>query len=1189
MDMLPVQPARGWHFPRLRELASRIGLGNSRRAMGNSTTLLWTRRLAAGLWAGAACARVVMAGPAAVDVDKLAGQAADIAPSAYLYRADRPAAQNPPEAWVLLMQHANLPFEQPVNTRDPAVKQALCGLLWEEVRPVRRLVLSWPRWARHKPAPEQLVVSCFNGRDDTAHTWWNPRTLKEAAAPQVSADGRTYYYATPVDTWGVMVAVRGSKAASAFAVPSLQAFVADQWKQMDVEVEWGYETARAPLAYDGHVEVYDGRLAKLKTLEGDKGTKITGRGAWRSEGGQRIGKSEIRNPKSEITRRGVRFRLLYIGDSRWRRVWPYHAQAEDVARTIVTVWTRSGSFSFLAADLEQGPILAPEYGFFVRAAGIKEPLAVPPPVADAPPPKALLATKVDTLPRVPLVRGWSTGETPWFGANPTAEPGVEGGLRVPARCAALHPSPDRDVAVGWRSPLRGRVSIKANVAMGDAHGGNGIEWALVRDTSTRREVLTRGDIGPGGSQKIPDNAEAGKRLEASVESGDMVSLVVGAKGGDQTCDTTIVELAITETEAGGQTWDLGREVVDSIHAGNPHADGAGHPDVWHFYSEPAAVAPPQPSEPPFALASPAKTAREFVMELGAKQLTSIRQRTRAHAEQTWIGAVTAMRGTNLPPLPLPPFAPAMEVELPSAELTAQWNLGAWHLLRHSVTNAEGRLRFNDFPFGILASETFMILRTLDLQGMHQAAADGLDQWLSLPLQPGSVEGTHKLSKPDRPLGHFSDGLGCLTHAVGPDGAGGHMDAVHAMGPGAIMFALAEHFRLTGDMAWLRTNAPRMKANADWILRQRRLLENNLPGGQRLWSKGLQPAHVVTPDSQSMHMQYYESEAYYWLAVKAMAEMLARIDPREGARMALEAEYYREDLVAAIDRSIALTPVVAVRDGTYHSFIPFAPYVRGFAAGAWGWRRCQGHVGAIYWDTVQSADPLLSPAGLLSPDDPRVQGHLDVLEDRLLLENEKVAKRTPGFDAEKDWFAHASWQYQCGLERHANIHLAAGDAPNFLRSMLNQYAVDIVTNEYTFREHTTGGPPDKVFEESCFLERLRMMLVMEEGDVLWLARATPRAWLEQGKRIAVRNAPTHFGPVGYEIVSDVEHGLLVATVTLPSRNPPREVVLVLRHPNSAAITGVKVNGKDWIDFDATRGWVRLHGLSGQARVEVTWAT
>jgi hypothetical protein len=60
----------------------------------------------------------------------------------------------------------------------------------------------------------------------------------------------------------------------------------------------------------------------------------------------------------------------------------------------------------------------------------------------------------------------------------------------------------------------------------------------------------------------------------------------------------------------------------------------------------------------------------------------------------------------------------------------------------------------------------------------------------------------------------------------------------------------------------------------------------------------------------------------------------------------------------------------------------------------------------------------------------------------------------------------------------------------------QYAVDIMPGEYTFREHTTGGPPDKIFEESCFLERFRNMMVMEDEDTLWLARATPRAWLDQ---------------------------------------------------------------------------------------------
>jgi len=1123
------------------------------------------------VWAIGALLFAAVAG--AAGPDELAGQPADIAPSAYLYRADRKAEENPPEAWVLLMQYGNLPFDQPVDQNAPAVKQALCGLLWEEVRPLQRLELSWPAQAANQPAADELAVSWFDGRDETAHTWWNPRALKEAGKPAVSADGRTYSYSIPAETWGVVVALRGQKEAAGFAVPAIRAFTAQRWKQMDVEIEWGYEPARAALPYDGRIEAYDGRIAGLRPLAGDAGLTLAGPDAWRSA-------------KAAGPRRGARFRLLYIGDSRWRRVWPYHAQAEDVARTIVTVRTESGSFSFLAADLENGPILAPEHGFFVRAAN-RLPAPAPENGDAAPPAKELLVTRLAGIPGVPLMRGWATGGIPWFGANPTSEPGQVGSLRIPARSVAMHPLPDRDVAVGWRSPIQGRVNVKASVAMGDAQGGNGIEWALARDSGASRKVLARGTIGPGGSQAIPGQADGAESIEAVVAPGDMLSLIVGAKEGNYFCDTTLVELAITESNAGGRTWDLAREVLDSIHAGNPHADAAGHPDVWHFYSQPAMQAAPAPSQPPFALASTAASASEFLGELAAKGLATIRQRTRQHAEQSWEEAVTAMRGTNLPPHPTPPYLPAMQIEVPSQRLTAQWNLGAWHLLRHSAKDSQGKWRFNDFPFGILASETYMILRALDLQGMHTEAADGLDQWLGLPMEPRAVQGTHPWSKPDRPLGHFSDGTGCLTHAVGLEGAGGHMDAVHCMGPGAIMFTLAEHFRLTGDLEWLKANAPRMKANAQWMLRQRRVLARNLPGGQRLWSQGLQPAHVVTPDSERMHEQFYESEAYYWLAVKSMAEMLMKIEPAEGARMAEEAEAYRKDLTAAIDRSITLTPVAPVRDGTYRSFIPFAPYVRGFASGAWGWRRCQGHVGAIYWDTVQSADPLISPAGLLSPDDPRVQGHLDVLEDRLLLENEKVAARTPGFDAARDWFSHASWQYQCGLERHANIHLEAGDAPNFIRSMLNQYAVDIVPGEYTFREHTTAGPPDKLYEEACFLERFRMMLVMEQGDTLWLARATPRAWLEQGKRIAVRNAPTHFGALAYEILSDVDRGHITVVLQLPTGTPPGQVLVQLRHPKAAPITKVSLNGAAWTEFDAAGGLVKLRGAQGAARLDVMY--
>ncbi len=165
----------------------------------------------------------------------------------------------------------------------------------------------------------------------------------------------------------------------------------------------------------------------------------------------------------------------------------------------------------------------------------------------------------------------------------------------------------------------------------------------------------------------------------------------------------------------------------------------------------------------------------------------------------------------------------------------------------------GRLRFNDHPYGILAAETYMILTALDLMGWHQAAEDGFDQWVSLPMQPRVKPGEkaesawgwdpdqqHIGSLPDRPVGNFSEGEGSLTLAKGPAGVGGHMDGVHAFGPGSIGWALIEHYRLTSDTEWFKASVPRIKANIEWMLRQRRVVQNMVPGGERLWCKPVRP-------------------------------------------------------------------------------------------------------------------------------------------------------------------------------------------------------------------------------------------------------------------------------------------------------------------------------------------------------------
>ena len=69
--------------------------------------------------------------------------------------------------------------------------------------------------------------------------------------------------------------------------------------------------------------------------------------------------------------------------------------------------------------------------------------------------------------------------------------------------------------------------------------------------------------------------------------------------------------------------------------------------------------------------------------------------------------------------------------------------------------------------------------------------------------------------------------------------------------------------------------------------------------------------------------------------------------------------------------------------------------------------------------------------------------------------------------------------------------------------------------------------------------------------MWLARATPRAWLEQGKKIAVENAPTHFGTLDYEIVSDVANGRIKATVQMPERQLPEAVLAAFPPPAGLA--------------------------------------
>ncbi|HEY2672312.1 MAG TPA: hypothetical protein VGJ07_18325 [Rugosimonospora sp.] len=138
-------------------------------------------------------------------------------------------------------------------------------------------------------------------------------------------------------------------------------------------------------------------------------------------------------------------------------------------------------------------------------------------------------------------------------------------------------------------------------------------------------------------------------------------------------------------------------------------------------------------------------------------------------------------------------------------------------------------------------------------------------------------------------------------------------------------------------------------------------------------------------------------------------------------------------------------------------------------------------------------------------------------------------------------------------------------------------------------------PPNTANNTAYLQALRAMLVRTASDELDLPRglnlayATPRGWLEQGKTIRIANFPTEFGPVGYEITSNIEHHRVHARVDVPSRDPLESLSLRLRAPKGYGIAAVLVNGRDWKAFDPVAETIDLSGLSGHVSVDVNYRT
>ena len=218
--------------------------------------------------------------------------------------------------------------------------------------------------------------------------------------------------------------------------------------------------------------------------------------------------------------------------------------------------------------------------------------------------------------------------------------------------------------------------------------------------------------------------------------------------------------------------------------------------------------------------------------------------------------------------------------------------------------------------------------------------------------------------------------------------------------------------------------------------------DGVPGKEDLWVAGLQPPqHIADCAYGASEWKWYGIvDAWYYQGLHRFGQAMAELEPENAARYLDEAEQYRKALQKAVDKAIALAPVMMVRNGTYRSYIPPVFYIRGPSI---------GQVVQIAMTDDDWPVGMVDAAGVPAADDPRLDGFLDVYEDELALNPTYLFggnryrylsdKRTAaGLPAQEDWFWGGE-SSQLGYSFLANVYLKRDEIPSFLRQWINNYA------------------------------------------------------------------------------------------------------------------------------------------------------
>lgn len=505
--------------------------------------------------------------------------------------------------------------------------------------------------------------------------------------------------------------------------------------------------------------------------------------------------------------------------------------------------------------------------------------------------------------------------------------------------------------------------------------------------------------------------------------------------------------------------------------------------------------------------------------------------------------------------------PAMQVEIPDEFLG--------NVIRASQVNCMLAARnqekskyvvpwISSVHFAYPESEANSIMRGMDMTGHPEFARRGLEFYLK-----------------------EANLAGYITILV-RNKAAGISSGYTLVGTGEILWTLGEHYQRTHDQPWLRKVAPDVVRICQWVIRQREKTKRHDAEGEKVAEYGLMPPGVSADWNRFAYRFFNEAQWYRGLEMAGRA--LADIGDPAGPAILADAKEYRDDIVRAYGKVQAKSPVVRLKNGDW---VPASPSLLNCFGNVEDFLPSED-VNRTYVYSVEIGANHLVANEALNPLSDDANWIVDYLEDDQFLRTNWIKDQAKADVF--DWGGFAKMQpYYC---RIAEIHAMRDDVKPFIRSYFNTIPALLNFEDLTFWEDMisdryASGAWNKTHETGWFLAQTRIMFVAERGDELWLAPFVTNQWLKDGQEVAVRNAPTRFGKVGYTITSKAAQGEIEAVVQLPEKCTAKKVVLRLRHPEGKPMKAVTVQGKPHADFDAKKETVTLEPSDGPITVRAAY--